>query len=245
MRLDKLLANSGIGSRSEVKQYVRAGRVRVNGAPVKSADTDIRDGDSVSFDGRPVSTSQYRYYLINKPAGIITATEDGHDRTVMDLFPKARPTGLAPVGRLDKDTVGLILVTNDGELAHRLLSPRRHVDKTYLARVTGEMCGDAVQRFADGIDLGDFVTEPAVLEVVGDSDPAAGQCDGMRESAAVTVVRITIHEGKFHQVKRMMAAVGCEVVYLKRESFGPWTLPADLAEGEIREITVDRTALLQ
>ena len=201
-RLDKIIANRGIASRREVKELVRQGRVLV--------------------DGVPVCGERYLYLLLHKPAGVLTATEDKRQPTVLDLVPEScRRRGLAPVGRLDKDTEGLLLLTDDGELTHRLLSPKYHVDKVYYARVEGTPDAGDAAAFAAGLQLDDGLQcLPARLEPLG-----PGEC------------LVTLREGKFHQVKRMLAARGKPVLYLKRLAMGPLQLEAELMPGQCRLLT--------
>ena len=225
LRIDKLLSDMGIGTRSEVKTYIRKGLVSVNGSVVRneSVKTDS-EHDDIEFDGKKIVYSEYEYYVINKPAGVVSATEDKRDRTVVDLIESSRKD-LFPVGRLDKDTEGLLIITNDGELAHRLLSPKKHVDKTYFVRVKGILTNEHAKLIAGGLRVDDeFTALPATLNI-------AKASDGFSEA------EITIHEGKFHQIKRMMSAVGCEVVYLKRLSMGSLALPETMQPGQYRKLT--------
>lgn len=233
MRLDKLLANLGFGSRSDVKEIIKKGRVRVNSEIEKRPERDISVSDEVIADGMPVSVKEFRYFILNKPAGVITATTDGRVKTVMDIVKgKGIPLDMSPVGRLDKDTVGLLLITNDGALAHSMLSPKKHVDKEYYAKVTGILDDTAVERFAQGIEFNDFTSLPADLTILS-TDKAANASEAL----------VTIHEGKFHEVKRLFAAVGCEVTYLKRTKFGPLVLDGGLPEGSFREISKEEVML--
>lgn len=228
MRLDKLLANLGFGSRSDVKEMVKKGRVRIGGELAKRPETDIAEDAEVTCDGIPVSCREKRYFVLNKPAGFISATYDGRTKTVMDIVRgRGIPLDMAPVGRLDKDTVGLLLITNDGALAHSLLSPKKHVDKEYYAKVDGILDNTAVEKFRGGIEFSDFTSLPADLKIL-----CTDKTNGTSEAL------VTIHEGKFHEVKRLFAAVGCEVTYLKRTAFGPLSLTDDLPEGEFREIDI-------
>ena len=229
MRLDKYLAEMGAGTRSELKKAVRAGRVTINGVKVKDSSIHVGEDDVVSMDGKEIKYERFVYYLMNKPAGVISATEDPRERTVLDLIGGQQRRGLFPVGRLDKDTEGLLLITNDGELAHRLLSPGRHVDKVYFARLDGPVGERERELFAQGLRVDETLTAmPAVLEIL--------------ESA--NEVRVTIREGKFHQVKRMFAAVGREVLYLKRLSMGPLTLDNGLAAGAYRRLTEEEESAI-
>lgn len=227
IRLDKYLADMGIGTRTEVKQLIKKGKVSVDGIVVKKPETRIDEDISlVQAYGKALSYVRWEYYMLNKPAGVVSATEDGRDKTVIDLIDSRRRKDLFPVGRLDKDTEGLLLITNDGALAHRLLSPKKHVDKTYFAKVKGLVTADTVQRFGEGLNIGAGdveMTMPAKLEII--------------QSGDISLIRLTIQEGKFHQVKRMFQAVGMEVLYLKREAMGTLLLDETLALGEYRELT--------
>lgn len=219
-RLDKLLAGTGKWSRREVKALVRQGLVRVDGRLAASAEDKLDPAAAfVTVAGETISLCRFTYVMLHKPAGVLTATEDRKQPTVLDLLPpELRRIDLAPVGRLDKDTEGLLLLTNNGELAHRLLSPKYHVEKRYFARVDGELSAADAEAFARGMTLGDGLEcLPAGLEVLPDR-----------------VCIVTLREGKFHQVKRMLAARGAPVLYLKRLSMGPLTLDDSLAAGAYR-----------
>lgn len=228
IRLDKFLADAGIGTRSEVKQMIRKKSVTVNGTPATGPDQKINEtSDIVCVSGKAVSLRGFVYYLLHKPAGYVSATKDNLFPTVMELVPKG--DDLFPVGRLDKDTEGLLLITNDGELAHRLLSPRRHVDKMYLAILDKSAEDEDIAKFEAGVDIGDNdLTLPATLQILPHNQAL-----------------LTIHEGRFHQVKRMFHAVGKEVVYLKRMSMGPITLPEDLEKGAFMELQAHEVNLLR
>ena len=228
MRLDKFLVACAVGSRTEVKNLLKAGRVTVNGKKEKSAKLQINEErDEIRFDGQVLDYEEFVYYMMNKPQGVISATEDSKHRTVLDLLDDiARTKEVFPIGRLDIDTHGLLLLTNDGKLAHALLSPKRHVDKTYLAQVEGIMSQEDVETFAEGIPLKDFTCQPAKLELVS-VDPVKNQ----------SLVRVTIAEGKFHQVKRMVAYCGKEVVDLQRLTMGTLVLDENLERGEWRRLT--------
>ena len=211
IRLDKYLADMGVGTRTEVKKYIRQGKVMVDSIVVKTPElkVDIQK-QAVFCNGQAVVYKAYEYYMLNKPAGVVSATTDPKDKTVLDLISGKNRKDLFPVGRLDKDTEGLLLITNDGELAHRLLAPKKHVDKVYYAKIEGVVTEDDRQKFSEGLSIGDGeVTKPAKLEIL--------------VSAKVSEIRLTIQEGKFHQVKRMFEAVNKKVIYLKRLSMG--TLP--------------------
>ena len=228
MRLDKFLVACAVGSRTEVKNLLKAGRVTVNGKKEKSAKLQIdEERDEIRFDGQVLEYEEFVYYMINKPQGVISATEDPKHRTVLDLLDDlARTKEVFPVGRLDIDTHGLLLLTNDGQLAHALLSPKRHVDKTYLAHVEGIMTQEDVETFVKGIPLKDFTCQPAKLEIVS--------VDSVKNQS---LVRVTIAEGKFHQVKRMVSYCGKEVVDLQRLTMGTLALDENLERGEWRRLT--------
>jgi len=228
MRLDKYLVACALGSRTEVKNFLKAGRVMVNGKKEKSAKLQINeDTDEICFDGQKLTYEEFVYYMMNKPQGVISATEDPKHKTVLDLLDDlARSKEVFPVGRLDIDTHGLLLLTNDGQLAHALLSPKRHVDKTYLARVDGIMTDEDIETFAQGIPLKDFTCQPAKLELVS-----------LDREKNQSLVRVTIAEGKFHQVKRMVAYCGKEVVDLQRLTMGTLILDENLKRGEWRRLT--------
>lgn len=231
LRLDKLLAHTGFGTRSEIKKAVKAGRVQVDGIIVKDSGLIIdANKQRVLFDDEIVRYRSAIYIMLNKPKGVISATEDTRDRTVIDLLAKAdRSLSPFPVGRLDKDTTGLLLLTNDGQLAHELLSPKKHVDKTYEAVVLGVVTETDVLAFAKGVMLEDgYVTMPAHLEIIQDIEHVEGRC---------TLIQLTIKEGKFHQVKRMFEAVNKKVIALTRLTMGPLKLDEELAQGEYRELT--------
>ncbi len=227
LRLDKYLSDMKTGTRSQVKEYIRKGRVRIDGRIVRSPEYKVDTASQrVHLDNQEVGYTDMEYYMLNKPAGVLTATTDRHARTVLDLM-NVRRKDLFPVGRLDKDTEGLLLITNDGALAHSLLSPKKHVDKVYYAKVSGIIREDTVKAFSDGLKIDDdFTAMPAVLEIM--------EYD---EKNNLTEVNVTIREGKFHQIKRMFESVGSEVVYLKRLSMGTLQLDEALEAGEYRELT--------
>jgi len=232
MRLDKLLANMGCGSRSEVKIAIKQGRVSVDGVRAKDHGLTLDPETAVVlFDDEKVVYQEVIYVMLNKPQGVISATEDKWDQTVIELLdPVDRVLQPFPVGRLDKDTEGLLLLTNDGRLAHELLSPRKHVPKTYEAVVLGDVTREDVDAFAAGVALDDgYQTMPAELNITGKE--AAG------EGAVHSRISLTIHEGKFHQVKRMFESVGKKVIYLKRVAMGPLALDPALSLGEYRPLT--------
>ena len=228
MRLDKLLTHLGVASRSGAREVLKAGRVRVNGEAVRDAAFQVEVDDKVLLDGKLLDTRLSRHLLLHKPAGVLTAKEDNRQKTVMDLLtPEYTSLGCMPVGRLDKDTTGLLILTTDGELAHRLIAPERHVDKVYIATVDGCLSDADVEKFAEGIPLKDFTCLPAKLEILS---PNVG--------------RVTVREGKYHQVKRMFGAVGKPVTELHRQRFGPLPLEDGMHPGEYRELTDDEIAAL-
>ena len=229
IRLDKFLADTGRWSRKEAKELLRQGRVRLAGAVEKDAAAKVDPQlDAVTVDGEAVAWAQFRYLMLYKPEGVLTATEDRRQKTVLDLLPPEY-SALFPVGRLDKDTTGLLLLTDDGELAHHLLSPKHHVDKVYLARIDGTADDADAAAFRQGLTLGDgTVCLPAELEPL---EP--GWC------------RVTLREGKFHQVKRMLAARGKPVLALKRLSMGALRLDEGLKPGEFRPLTAAEIDLLK
>lgn len=234
IRLDKFLAEAGIGTRSQVKEYLKKGRVTVNGIPAKKPEQKVSgETDEILFDGRKVSQLSTAYYMFHKPAGCITAARDSREKTVMDFFQDCPEKDLAPVGRLDKDTEGFLLITNDGELAHFLLSPKRHVEKTYYARVDGCLHPDAVSLVEKGLDIGDEkLTLPAKLQI-------------LKEDTDSSEILLTLREGRYHQVKRMVEAVGGKVTYLKRISFGTIPLDESLKKGNYRSLSEEEVNLLK
>ncbi|MBR4458837.1 MAG: rRNA pseudouridine synthase [Clostridia bacterium] len=233
MRLDRMLVTLGAGSRSEVQRLVRSGAVTVEGSPVRDPSAHVEEKAAVTLNGQRLDTRLSRTVMLYKPAGILTAARDPRQPTVMDLLPDAfRALGCMPVGRLDKDTTGLLLLTTDGILAHRLLSPARHVDKRYRAAVDGPLGEAEIGAFAAGLTLSDFTAQPALLTVES-------------SSAEKSVALVTVHEGKFHQVRRMFAAVGREVTELHRERFGPLALDPDLQPGGWRDLTEDELQALR
>ncbi len=225
IRLDKYLADMSIGTRTEVKKLIRQGKIKVDDNIVKSPEQKIDTATQKVFcEGQEVGYKEYEYYMLNKPAGYVSATTDAKDKTVLDLITDKKRKDLFPVGRLDKDAEGLLLITNDGELAHRLLAPKKHVDKLYYAKVEGVVTEEDAKTFAEGVSIGeDEVTRPAVLEILKSDD--------------VSEIYLTIQEGKFHQVKRMFEAVGKKVIYLKRLSMGTLRLDENLKLGEYRMLT--------
>lgn len=220
IRIDKYLCDMSIGSRSEIKEYIRKKLITVDGVVVTDPGMKISEDSAVTFKGEPLQYKQFRYYVLNKPQGVVSATKDNIDTTVMDLLKGVNTRDMFPVGRLDKDTEGLLIITNDGELSHRLLSPRSHVDKCYLVQLMHSITADDIKSLSKGVDIGDdTLTLPAKVEAI-----------------AADRIYLTITEGRYHQVKRMLEAVGNKVVFLKRVSFGPLELDSDLAPGQYREL---------
>lgn len=232
LRLDKYLADMGVGTRSEVKTYARKGRVTVNGQVIKAADYKIDIiSDEVLFDNNKIGYVSFEYYMLNKPVGVVSASSDNTCQTVIDLIDTSVRKDLFPVGRLDKDTEGLLVITNDGDLAHRLLSPKKHVGKVYYAEIEGVVTHDHVVLFKDGLVINeDFTALPAELHII--------------ESGELSRIELTIYEGKFHQVKRMFEAVSMQVTYLKRLSMGELLLDKNLQPGEYRKLTAEEIKFL-
>lgn len=236
IRLDKYLADMGKGTRSQIKADIRKGMVSVNGVLETSPERKINYGDKVCYGQEAVSYEKYRYFLMNKPAGVITGTKDEKDRTVLDLLrPSDRLCDLFPVGRLDKDTEGLLLLTNDGELAHKLLSPKNHVPKTYYARLDGILSEDGIEELTKGITLKDGTRCKPAQCVMKGQDSSLNTCE----------VVLTITEGKYHQIKRMMAACKTHVAYLKRIGMGPFWLEDSLIPGTYRELSKEEQEQLR
>ena len=225
IRLDKYLADMGIGTRTEVKKFIRSGRIQVDGRIEKKPELKVDTAtQQITFDNTLVVYQEYEYYMLNKPAGVVSATTDKKEKTVLDLLSVQKRKDLFPVGRLDKDTEGLLLITNDGALAHRLLAPGKHVDKVYFARIEGTVTEADVLAFSQGLDIGDpELTLPAKLEI--------------QSSDTISEILLTIQEGRFHQGKRMFEAVGKKVIYLKRLSMGTLCLDEDLPKGAFRALT--------
>lgn len=247
-RLDKYVAEAAGITRKDAKTALSKGRVQINGEVCKNGDRKVSAADMVTLDGKSLKAAEFLYLMLHKPAGVVSATEDNRDRTVLDLVREQSAKDIDsvgkngyflgkrevfPVGRLDKDTEGMLLLTDDGDLAHRLLSPKKHVDKVYFARLDGVVPADAAERFSAGIRVGqEYKAMPAKLEVLS-------VLNGISE------VHITLREGKFHQVKRMCHEIGCEVIYLKRISMGALKLDETMKPGECRRLTAEEVALLQ
>ncbi|MDU5596267.1 MAG: pseudouridine synthase [Lachnospiraceae bacterium] len=229
VRVDKIMSELGFGSRSEIKKYAKAGKIRINDKVIKKADEKVdSERDKLYFEGRQVVVEEFETYVLYKPAGYVCATKDNVHKTVMELIDSDRKN-IVPVGRLDLDTEGLLILTNDGALNHRLVSPASHVDKVYYAKFDGTLADDAIECTAKGLDIGEGeVSKPAKLEILSSDE-----------------VKLTIHEGKFHQVKRMIKALGGEVTYLKRIAFGGLNLDdLNLKKGESRKISKEEVEKL-
>ena len=237
MRLDKFLAEVGIGSRKEVKVLIKKGQIKVNGEVIKSDKFQVKEfDDQITYLDEPLVYQKDFYYVLNKPAGVISATQDNYEQTVMDLLSdEDYRDDLFPVGRLDKDTEGLLILTNDGKLAHQLLSPKKHVEKEYFAKIKGVMTKEDIDNFARGI----------VIDKGEQTLPAQLLIDSVDQEEETSTIRLILHEGKFHQVKRMVQAVGKEVTYLKRLRMGGFILPETLDNGEYRELTEAELLQLQ
>ena len=233
IRLDKFLADAKVGSRSEVKGYIKKGRIRINEEIAAKAEEKIdTEKDVVFFDDNRVCAKGFVYYMLNKPKGVVSATNDNLNQTVIDLIPEKYQEELFPVGRLDKDTEGLLIITNDGVLAHNLLSPQKHVTKKYYALIKGFVTEEDVAMFKEGLDIGEKKpTMPADLHIL--------------KSQEISEIEVIICEGKFHQVKRMFQAVSKEVIYLKRISMGKLELDKRLQPGEYRYLTEEEIGLLK
>ncbi len=240
MRLDKFLADQNIGTRKQIKEYVKNGRCTINGTVATKADAHINENsDEIAFDGVVLSYSKFHYYMLYKPQGVVSATTDGRNETVLDLLSDTNVKGLSPCGRLDIDTEGLLIITDDGALIHRLLSPKKHVDKVYEVHIKKKLSEENIKKLEEGVDIGDVddqgnidLTLPAKVILQPDDDNK------------LPVIHLVIHEGRFHQVKRMLEAVGNEVLFLKRLSMGPVLLDEELEPGEYRELTSEELKLM-
>lgn len=230
LRLDKLLCDMNIGTRSQVKTYLKQGLIKVNGEVVTRPEMKIDEQTAeITYKGERLQYQKYAYYMLHKPAGVVSATQDNTCQTVTELLKDTGWKDLFPVGRLDKDTEGLLLMTNDGELAHNLLSPKKHVNKVYYVELRNALSIEAVKRLEEGVDIGEEnLTLPAKVELLTDKS-----------------IYLTITEGKFHQVKRMLQAVGNEVLYLKRIAMGSLVLDETLPKGAYRELTKEEIDILK
>lgn len=234
VRLDKFLASAGYGSRKDIKKLVKEGTVTVNGEVTRDSSVHVApDKDTVTVNGVIIVYREHVYLMLNKPAGYVSATHDTREQTVIDLVPEEyRHFDLFPVGRLDKDTEGLLLLTNDGHLAHELLAPKKHVSKTYFVRVEGRVTEEHIDRFARGVVLDDgYETRPAEMEIMASGD--------------ISEVQLTIYEGKFHQIKRMFQSLDMQVIYLKRTAMGGLPLDSALTPGQLRELSGEEHFLLR
>ncbi len=228
-RLDKFLCDLNIGTRSQVKSFIQKGMVTVNDELIKKPEFKVTDSDTVCYQGQLLSTEQYAYFMLHKPAGVITATEDKVHATVLDYFKEEACKNLYPVGRLDKDTEGLLLIINDGGLGHRLLSPRHHIPKTYYVELQHSLSQEDIQLLETAVDIGEKrLTLPAKIQIISENR-----------------VYITITEGKFHQIKRMFETIDNKVLYLKRVSMGELTLDESLPKGEYRRLTTEEISYLK
>lgn len=233
MRLEKYLADCGIGTRSQCKNYIRQGLVKVDGAVIKNGAMQVLGTEEISFQGNALIPQKNLYFMFHKPAGCICATKDKRGKTVLDYFPPSLRGKLLIAGRLDKDTEGLLFLTDNGAFIHRLMSPKKHVEKTYYFEAMGSLSEDAVQRVAEGIDIGD------------ESPTKPGQLQNIQETGPETFSGcLTIKEGRYHQVKRMIKALGGEIFYLKRISIGAIHLDGDLSPGEYRPLTEEELQML-
>lgn len=233
-RIDKILANRGFGTRKEVKALIKDGAVEIDGLAAKDPGCLVdTERQKIAVNGEIIEYKDYIYIIMNKPQGVISATEDKKEKTVVSLLPeKYRVFEPFPVGRLDKDTEGLLILTNDGQFSHRLLAPKKHVPKTYFARVEGRVTEEDISAFKEGVVLDDgYKTLPAKLDIL--------------ECGRISLIEVTIYEGKFHQVKRMFKAVGKEVIYLKRIAMGGLVLDKRLDTGAYREMTEEELLKVQ
>ena len=235
MRLDKFLGSCGLGTRKQLKEFIKNGMVSVDGVVASKPDINIDPAkNEILFSGESLTAhyKEFRYYLLNKPQGVVSATRDNHDETVLDLIDVGFDNNLAPVGRLDKDTEGLLIITNDGKLAHRLLSPKKHVEKEYEVHTRSRLTEKDLKKLEEGVEIGDDEPTLPAKAFIEDRD-------------GEEILHLIIHEGRFHQVKRMLEAVGNEVVFLRRIRMGGLVLDPDLAPGEYRELTDEELELLK
>ena len=240
MRLDKFLGEHNIGTRKQIKEYIKNGRCKINGTVASKSDVHIDENqDEISFDGVVLTYEKYHYYLLNKPSGVVSATTDGKNTTVLDLLKDENVKGLSPCGRLDIDTEGLLLITDDGGLIHRLLSPKKHVDKVYEVHLRKQLSETDKARLEEGVDIGDKKEDGSIDYTLPSKVTFAPD-----DNQGRAVILLSIHEGRFHQVKRMLEAVGNEVLFLKRISMGPLKLPDDMNPGDYRVLTKQEIDLL-
>lgn len=233
LRLDKYLGDHNLGTRKQIKEYLKNGRCTVNGIVAVKPDVHINElSDEIAFDGKVLSYARFHYFMLYKPAGVVSATNDKRNVTVLDLLKEENLKNLSPCGRLDIDTEGLLLITDDGVMIHNLLSPKKHVDKVYEVHIAHELSEEDIKRLTDGVDIGDKNDDGSVKPTL----PAV-VTQKERDNDGNPVIELTIHEGRFHQVKRMLEAVGNEVFFLKRLSMGPLFLDEKLVPGEYRALT--------
>ncbi|WP_035766044.1 pseudouridine synthase [Butyrivibrio sp. NC2002] len=236
MRLDKFLSDCGLGTRKQLKEYIKNGMVTVDGNIISKPEFAVDPNkNEILFSGESLTEnySEFRYYILNKPQGVVSATKDNHDKTVLDLIDTGLDKNLAPVGRLDKDTEGLLIITNDGKLTHSLLSPKKHVEKEYVVYTRDKVLDEDIRKLEEGLDIGDEEpTLPAKAFIKQDEN-------------GEETLHLILHEGRFHQVKRMLLAVGNEVTFLRRIRMGKLSLTGDLKVGEYRELTKEELSLLQ
>lgn len=233
MRLDKYLGDHNLGTRKQIKEYLKNGRCTVNGIVAVKPDVHINElSDEIAFDGKVLSYARFHYFMLYKPAGVVSATNDKRNVTVLDLLKEENLKNLSPCGRLDIDTEGLLLITDDGVMIHNLLSPKKHVDKVYEVHIAHELSEEDIKRLTDGVDIGDKNDDGSVKPTL----PAV-VTQKERDNDGNPVIELTIHEGRFHQIKRMLEAVVNEVLFLKRLSMGPLFLDEKLAPGEYRALT--------
>jgi len=232
-RLDKYLTECGLGSRSDVKGLIKKGKITVDGVKITDPGYKVSDDNEILADGSKTTHEKYHYYMLNKPQGVVSATEDNLCKTVIDILKEEKVPGLFPVGRLDKDTEGLLIITDDGELTHNLLSPKKHVDKTYFVTADKEISKEDISKFESGIDIGeDKLCKPSRLEFINIDESGFNYY-------------LTITEGKFHQVKRMFQACGSRVIFLKRISMGRLKLDESLECGKYRKLREDELECLK
>ena len=236
MRLDKFLSDCGLGTRKQLKEYIKNGMVTVDGNIISKPEFAVDPNkNEILFSGESLTEnySEFRYYILNKPQGVVSATKDNHDKTVLDLIDTGLDKNLAPVGRLDKDTEGLLIITNDGKLTHSLLSPKKHVEKEYVVYTRDKVSDEDIRKLEEGLDIGDEEpTLPAKAFIKQDEN-------------GEETLHLILHEGRFHQVKRMLLAVGNEVTFLRRIRMGQLSLTGDLKVGEYRELTKEELSFLQ
>lgn len=251
-RIDKYLADCAIGTRREVKQYIKKKKVSVNGTIISDPGFKIKEGDEVLYNGSPLKRETNRYYMLYKPTGVVSATEDKQDSTVLDLLKGENLKELFPVGRLDKDTEGLLIITDDGAMAHELLSPKKHVEKCYYVVADKQLDDEALAKFKDGVDIGDDkLCKPAKIVELSPEEAKIYSADDFPDNLDVNNSDVWYHyllyitEGRYHQVKRMFQSFGSKVMYLKRISMGNLSLDMELKKGEYRRLSEEEISLLR